>query len=469
MRRRRASSLALLVGVAGAVIPGAIARGQERPLTPPTPPTPPAPLTPPTPLTPLTPLTIDEALALGAKNNASLESARTRIDLAEATIRQAWAALAPQVAGQLKYTHNYREVDLDLGPMGTAVILKQEQLDANASLLAPLVAPAAYSSLRAARRARAGADADFAVARAQVLFAVAQAFYLAAGADAVVVARLNAVEVATQTVKDAQTRRTAGAATGVEVQRAEIALVRARQALEEAQYTRGQAYRGLATLIELRQPFVVSPPPAEDVPPAAPAAPAPPPPAADIAQLVAEAVRARPELASLERAIDTARAQEAAAAWRWSPTLSAFGTAHYGNYAAFSGDKGSWAVGVQLDLTYDGGLREAEHMAAAARARDAEARLRLERATVADDVADAQAGLVTRRDGLAAAQREVELAQRTLAQVRVQHEAGVATQLDLLSAQDSLVEATVAVARARFDLSLARLNLARATGTFPPR
>jgi len=49
----------------------------------------------------------------------------------------------------------------------------------------------------------------------------------------------------------------------------------------------------------------------------------------------------------------------------------------------------------------------------------------------------------------------------------VQHDAGTATQLDLLQAQDNLVAAEVALAQARFDLSLGGLSLERLSGTFP--
>jgi outer membrane protein TolC len=51
--------------------------------------------------------------------------------------------------------------------------------------------------------------------------------------------------------------------------------------------------------------------------------------------------------------------------------------------------------------------------------------------------------------------------------VQVQHDAGTATQLDLLQAQDNLVAAEVALAQARFDLSLGALSLERLSGAFP--
>jgi outer membrane protein TolC len=63
----------------------------------------------------------------------------------------------------------------------------------------------------------------------------------------------------------------------------------------------------------------------------------------------------------------------------------------------------------------------------------------------------------------------VSLATETLALVRVQRDAGTATQLDLLVAQDTLINSEVNVARARFDLGLTAVQLRRATGVFPYR
>ena len=84
-------------------------------------------------------------------------------------------------------------------------------------------------------------------------------------------------------------------------------------------------------------------------------------------------------------------------------------------------------------------------------------------------MANAGQQLATRRLALEAAQRQLDLATETLGLVRVQHQAGTATQLDLLTAQDALVAAEVGLAQARFDLQLGDLTLARAAGTFPRR
>jgi outer membrane protein TolC len=318
-----------------------------------------------------------------------------------------------------------------------------------------------------------------------VLLAVAQAYYAAAGTEELSQARADAVTVATQTLRDARARAQAGAATNVEVLRAEVALERATQDQTETDDTRAQASRALSTLLGTREPVRARPvsgapapeglagpevrvtqqPGAAPAPGAAEAARPADLGAAPGAELVKQALRARPELRSTQLALEAAEERERAALWRWAPALSGFGNLQAANSLGFSGDAYAWAVGVQLDWQlYDGGLRDAQRRAARAQQLEAAARLELQRDTVADEVATDRRALDTRRRALDSATRSVQLSREALRLVRAQYESGKATQLDLLQAQDSLVLAQVAAAQARFGLALAALQLRRDTG-----
>jgi outer membrane protein TolC len=114
-------------------------------------------------------------------------------------------------------------------------------------------------------------------------------------------------------------------------------------------------------------------------------------------------------------------------------------------------------------------VRDAQRHIAEAQRREAEARLELLADTVSDEVANARGSLDTKRKGVGAAQRAVDLARETLRLIRAQYEAGTAKQLDVLQAQDVLVGAEVALAQAHFDVALADLLLHRAAGEFPGR
>jgi outer membrane protein TolC len=182
------------------------------------------------------------------------------------------------------------------------------------------------------------------------------------------------------------------------------------------------------------------------------------------------ALRLRPEFRALELSAQSADAQGRANAWRWAPTLSAFGNLRAFNYDNFAVERHSWAIGAQLDwVLYDGGARDAQRHLANAQAEEAAAQSSVLRDTIGDDLANGRDLLDTKRHAQEAAERSVALARETLALVRTQYEAGSAAQIDLLQAQDGLVSAEESLAQAHFEVSLADLTLRRAAGTFSGR
>jgi outer membrane protein TolC len=411
-------------------------------------------------------LTLDEALAMARKTNRSLIVERTRLAQAQTNLEQAWAVLFPTIAAQGKYTRNniqfrfpFQDRDVNGNPVGpprALTIQPTNQLDGVVTATLPLVAPPAWTALEAVKANVAASEANFAVSEDALLVTVAQTFYTAAGLDEILVARRSSIAVARATLQNAQTRYEAGAVTKVDVDRAELALVRAQQAERETANARTQTYRTLATLIQTEAPFTVAvsnPPPTK-----------PEPATLDLA------LKLRPEFRALQLTADSASYQARAQAWRWAPTLSAFGNARLFNYDNFAGQHHAWAVGAQLDWAlFDGGARDAQRHLALAQAREAEARAALLRDTIRDDLANGQGQLDTKRHAQEAAERSVALARETLDLVRTQYEAGTVTQVDLLQAQDALVSAQESLAQAHLDVAVADLTLRRAAGTFPGR
>jgi outer membrane protein TolC len=333
-------------------------------------------------------------------------------------------------------------------------LVPRTQLDATITLTLPILAPPAYAAVTGARRAYRAQEKQLLATEAQLLQSVASAFFAAAGSDELVAARRHAIEVASKTLDNARARLEAGVVNRVEVTRAELALIQAQQRLLEAEDGRGAAYRVLATLILLREPFKV-------VPPQEPLAEG-----RSDGELVTQALRQRPEVPALEATLRAAESQSLSQALRWLPTLSAFGNARFTNATGFAGRVDTYAAGLSLDWTlFDGFERDAQRHVFAAQAADARLRLKQLRDTIADEVQNARRQLSTRREGLKVAQRSVQLAQETLDLVRIQHDAGTATQLDLLTAQDQLILAEVALAQARFDLSLSDVGLRRLIGS----
>jgi outer membrane protein TolC len=395
-------------------------------------------------------LTLSDAFTLGAQNNLDLSAARTHLEQSALLVRQAFSALLPQVNLQGKYTHNYREVTFTLpgAPASEAPITIQRgnALDSSLQFYLPLYSPAVFPGLDAAKQSDLVAKDSFTLIKTQVLFGVAQAFYAAAGTDELLAARKDAVTVAQETLNTANTRLANGVATRLDASRAELALVQAEKAADEAAEAQDMAYRGLSTLVQLRETFRV-----DSGPSAAPSA----------------QVRPRPEIVVLQESIKLADMEAVVARRRWWPVLSAFGLGRLSNYAGFTGDKYSWALGLQLDWTiYDGGNRDVQAKQAEAQRVETEFRLKQQSDTVNDEIANARRAVETKTRSVVAAQRSVSLSKEALALVRVRYEAGQATQLDVLQGQDSVVLAEVGLAQTRFDLALSGLSLERATGSF---
>ena len=416
-------------------------------------------------------LSVQEALAMAKRANKNIVVARAQLAAAHTSIEQAWSALFPVVSAHGKYTRNYKNAVLDFGAILSAyalknpngppppnlqtTILKGNQLDGDLNATAPLIVPAAYPALDAVKKGYASSEASYETNEDDILYTTAQTFYAAAAADEVLVVRASAINVAKATLDNAQTRFAAGTVTKVDVDRAELALVRAQQGDLDARYAQQQSYRALATLIQSDRPFKVVPPevlPSND--------------AGDLDM----ALHLRPEFRGLLLSAQSADAQRRAYGLKWAPTLSAFANGHLGNYVGFTGNSYSWSVGAVLDWTlFDGGARDAQRHLAAAQAAQAEAQAAVLRDSIRDDLLNNRSLLDTRREAVRAAQRGADLAAETLDLVRSQYEAGTITQVDLLQAQDNLVIAQESLASARFDVAIADLALRRTAGTFPPR
>jgi len=399
-------------------------------------------------------LTLDQALALARKRNRSLFVERARLAQAQTNIESAWASLFPTITAQGKYTHNDHAATLPFQGM-VFTLQKLDQLDGNVSATVPLIVPAAYPALEAVKSNVHAAEANFDVSEDQVLFSVAQTFYAAGIADEVLIARRSSVDVARVTLENARTRKEAGTVTKVDVDRAELALVRAEQQEREAITGRDQTYRALATLIQAETPFHVSIPP-QAVPYRVDD------------QSLNMALHLRPEFRAYEESARSADSQRRAYFWKWSPSLSAFGNARRFNYQSFTQKDYAWAVGLQLDwVIFDGGTRDANRHLAAAQAEEALARTEVLRDSISDDLVNGSRSLETKQKALETAERSVTLANETLELVRTQYEAGSVTQVDLLQAQDSLVAVQESLAQAHYDVAIADLTLRRAVGTFP--
>ena len=382
-------------------------------------------------------VTLDEALALFARDNLELRLARAEAAEATALAEQAAAYPNPTVSGTRESLSDagrgYSESYLDLSQRLEWPPTRSARRDA-------------AEQAAAAARARLGADS------ARLAFEVKRAYTEAVRAERAerVLARI--VEVFREGARSAQERYGDGDVSLYELRR--IRHERARYATRDAEagLDAAEVRRRLATLVA----------PADAALELAPAdALAGPPPAVTAEDAAATALARRGEVAAAEAGLQAALARASVARAERTPDVTA--TA---GYKRQSDGFGGAFLGLSLPVPlWDrrGGAVEA----ARARVAAAESRLALARRQVENDVRRAL-------DAYRSLARRAELFEASLAEdatdllevAQVAYDEGEMELIELLDAAEALLEARLAEARLRAEFWTRYYDLERAVGGF---
>jgi outer membrane protein TolC len=400
-------------------------------------------------------LTLEEALARLDERSQAIQQARARSDEASAVARQARVPLLPTLTATAGYTHNSADRQLTLPAFmggGEIVMQAKDQLAAGGALRVPLVVPSSWWDLGAALDGARAAGATAEAARAQVRAGFVQAAHLAAAAAEVVVASERAVESAAEHERSAARRVAAGTSPPLDSLRAQTERIRRESDLAKARADLSRARLGLGVLLGQEAPVRV-------------AVPAPEPGAPDAGPLMERAVASRPELRAAGAQADAAKAQVDSARARLAPQLSGTVAAFASDVPYVTGERQGWRA--TLDLTwalYDGGLRDAKRRQAEAQLSGARAAAEAARLQVIQEVQDAARDVAVATERLRLAEQQRKLASDAAGSAKRSFEAGVASSLDVVDANDRLYQADVGLADARARLGIARVALGRASG-----
>jgi outer membrane protein TolC len=409
-----------------------------------------------------TTLTLDQALEELDRQSLSLAQARSRADEAAGVARQALAPLLPTATAGVSYVRNNDDATLgvSLPPPAPSVHVQMQPLESttwSASVRVPLLAPSAWFDLAAARQAARAADLSADGARRALRAALAESAHLAAAAEEQVIAAEHAVQNADALVGSAARRVEAGTAAPLEVTRARAELVRRQSDLAQARATVDGAWLAVGVMLGRHQAVRVTVPEIEGA--ASPELEAAP------EALVGEALEQRPEVRAQAAQRQAAEAGIRSAWARLAPQVSASATVMRADVPFVTGKKDAWRA--TLDLTwpiYDGGFRYGKLRQAEAQAAGARAGLDAQRLAVEREVLDGQRNLRVARERLRLAHAQAGLAGDSAASVRRSFEAGVASSLDVIDANDRLFLAESGLAEARARLAQARIALALALG-----
>jgi outer membrane protein TolC len=359
--------------------------------------------------------------------------------------------LTPSFSARGVYTRNQYESAVQLpGTATKLVITPLNQLDAFLQLDVPIIDLASYHRYKAASALAASASEQKGATTIDVGRSVARAYYQYLSADALVQSARESVKAAEANLKNVDDRRSAGAATDLDHERAAASVARAEQDLADAELSQALAGRALETLSGL-DPGPAEPSPEDDLHGEG-----------ELGGWLSLAATT-PGQRVAQKLGEAADQNRKAANRALFPTLAGSAQERFTNATGFSGRTSAYTLQLVLAWRLDYGTVAGNDAQSAAL--DVQ-RVRVERTRRAAEDAAFEAfrrvenGVVKSRS----ARAQASAAARAAALSADRYSAGVATQLDVTQAQRDAFLAAAAKIQADADLAFARASLRLASG-----
>lgn len=401
--------------------------------------------------------TLEDALAVAYRTNPTIRAERARLRATEELKAQAWANALPQITAGASYQHIDQTQTINSEVFGgTGPTTRSFELNTlAASVSGEQVIFAGFRNINAIKQARArvrAGGAQLAATEQAVLLDVATAFFDVLRDNAIYDSNRNQVTVLLRQLDEAQARFRVGEVTRTDVSQAEARLARARASLAGAQ---AQLAISRARYVELvgEAPGTLQ----EAQPPLLPESLAA---AQEVARAYAPAaVVARENASASRRQVSIARGE-------FLPTVSLTAGYQYADEpSSFALSDEQFAYGARASVPlFLGGRNLSRVREARALADSAEASVEEAERRVAAQVTGAWEQLLAARATIVAAQTQVDANRLALAGVRRESQLGARTTLDVLDAEQELLNAEVQLATARRDERAAGFALLAAAG-----
>jgi outer membrane protein len=405
-------------------------------------------------------LTLDQAVALAVKQNATAQIAVLTAAQSEQDKNVARAALLPEA--NLSVKDQAERVNL-LAQFGGKRVLPgfpqhvgpYQVFSAGPTFGGPVLDLTLWQRYQAARNAANSGRATSLSTREQVILLVVSQYIGTLRAVANVEALQSRVDLAQALYDQAADLQKEGVGTGIDTLRANVELQNEKQRLIEAQNDRETSLYGLSKLLNLdpRQPIELADSlsffdtPQPEVEPA-----------------IEAALAQRQEWKALEEQIKSAGAEKKASQYSRLPSLRFDGNwAYLGTSSATGIPTYTYAASVNMPL-FTGGRIRAEIVRADLEIRKLEQQKDDLRNQIALDVKTALLNLQSARSEVQVANLGVQLSKEEVDQARDRFKAGVANNIEVIQAQDSLARANDNQIAALYRFNQARADLARAIG-----
>src|SRR5258707_177457 len=405
-------------------------------------------------------LTLDQAVALALKQNTTAQIAVLSAAQSEQDRKIALSALLPEA--QLGVSEQWQRINILAQFGGTRIfpgfpghVGPYSTFSAGPSVDGPIFDLTLFRRYQASRNAANASKADSLSTREQVILLVVSQYIGTLRSMADVRASQSRVDLAQALFNQAADLQKEGVGTGIDTLRANVELQNESQRLLEAQATRETSLFGLSRLLNLdpRQQieladslsFFDTPQP-------------------DVETSIEEGLSVRPEWKSLREQMRAAELQRKAASESRLPSL------HFsGNWAQLGTEPSSviptytYAGSVSMPL-FTGGRIRAETVRADLDIQRLQQQQSDLRNSIALDVKTALINLDSPRSQVRVANLGVQLSKEEVDQARDRFNAGVANNIEVIQAQDSLARANDNQIAALYRFNQARADLARAIG-----
>ncbi|HTD48022.1 MAG TPA: TolC family protein, partial [bacterium] len=421
------------------------------------------------------PLTLADALTAALQNNFQTRQAALAVAIARAQLREAEAQKAVTLGVSASFTDNSLccggapvsgTISIPGAPGGAITNLPFTATGfggtaATNSVFAltfkyPLYTGGALEAQIAIARANELiAEAQFAAAAEQVVFSVRQAYYSVTASEANVVSAQHSVDAARENVRVAAARVQVGTSPQFDLLQAQVQLAQSAQALTQARTALSQSQQNLAATLVLPLPTTVVPAEFSGLPEVP----------QDVDVLIQQALQRRPEVAAARASEVGAQAAIDLAASGLAPNVTIQAGPQIQTSDPTSRDSVNFTGTITLTLAIlDGGLTHAKVEEARSRLQSARVTEEQTRQQVELDVRNAYLSLGNAADVLRSALAGQTAAREALRIANVRFQAGVGTQLEVVTAVQNLATADTNVTQAVFQYYVALAQLDRAIG-----
>ena len=405
-------------------------------------------------------LTLSEARGLVREQNYDVQLAATRVDEAASSIRQAYSVVFPNVSASGSYIIHDQEITTSFGGGGSQLpdnvdteILLQPKTEYNWNVAANLRLNArAIPLIEQAYKQKELAEKQLDVLRDELDFAAVQLYYNLLTLRRVVDLSAEQLRSRRRQRKATRKRLDAGIVNKYEMTRAKLRVVQAEKKLERSRLQFEKVRESLAQLLQTEADFDVERP----EPPAVDRSPS---------ELTRVAARQRLELEAKQLDIELAEQSIDEIYTQYLPTLGATFSLIGTRETDFNPDPFKWQASINANWTiWDGGGREAKLDRRRAQKIAAELDKEKKLSEIETNLQKAWSDYQSARSQVESGETEVELARKTLEQTRSAYKRGVATQLDLIQAEDQVRSAEITLVRDRLELHLAARKLRHLAG-----